>query len=265
MFTTHTTIWQSILGAGALALMACGDVGPEAPFQADPEALGASAVLGTSPDTPTALTQLEVLDLQAYRIDARALAALDLVVPAPVAFRDGEVCLVPSTAWGATCGAESPAGCLRDQAFETLYGEAGVEVGFNGNVVRFTQPEWLSKALPGEATPVILDKAYVDPEADQLNRLAGELIALRMTVDFNAMGLLGTASLADAIVVVGPLAELSVVEVLEMGEWALGGFTDKMERRGLDLNGLTEALVVVNHMAPDCQAPSDLARVAAPR
>ncbi|MCA9544569.1 MAG: hypothetical protein KC613_09265 [Myxococcales bacterium] len=256
MASATTTVGRILVVMVAGALAAC--VGPEPdrpPVGTTEAALAAEAL-------PDGVWAVEAPDLSRDRADALKvrtdhLASLRLAVAQP--YKDGDLCTHGVEAWSAPCSAEQPAGCLLAATYATVYGGELV-VGWREKTVRFSRLEWLVKALPGFAEPAMLEKGLKDPSAERLNRLAAEIIALRLNVDLNAHGQLGEASLGEAILVQGALAGLTVSEALELAEQALGGFPDKMERRGLNVDTLTLALAWVNGLSPDCRVHSAFMR-----
>ena len=66
--------------------------------------------------------------------------------------------------------------------------------------------------------------------------------------------------LSEAMVSEGPMAGLNVGEVLDMAEQAVGGFPEKMERQGLNVETLTDQLRWLNTRAPKCQPDGALSR-----
>lgn len=116
-------------------------------------------------------------------------------------FQPGDVFTFTQEDWGdGSAFADTDAPAFLSSYFATLYGAAGyVEVGVPGsagNSMLFTSPGALFTYLPSAGQPAALTADLVDPTSSGSGVFGGEVVALRLNVDFSdagyTLGALGT-------------------------------------------------------------------------
>ena len=107
--------------------------------------------------------------------------------------------------------------------FASIYpGPIYLTIGTPALKLTFTTVDAIDRFLPAGGKPAALDATAVNPTKSKAGVLAGEVLALKINVDFAVAGLLGT-DLRYLRVVDGPLAGWTVQDVLAFGNQALGG------------------------------------------
>src|SRR5579871_6489773 len=91
-----------------------------------------------------------------------------------------------------------PASTLIANNYNSLYaGAAGIfEVGIpppNGFSILFTDVSHLTNYLPAIGPPAVLTSAFVNPTSTSSGSFGGEVVALRLNIDFSDAGLLPDA------------------------------------------------------------------------
>jgi hypothetical protein len=115
------------------------------------------------------------------------------------------------------------AGALLTSNFASVYpGPAYVTIGTPALKLTFTTVDAIQRFLPAGGKPAALDATATNPNKSKGGMLAGQVLALKINVDFASSGLLGT-NLSYLRVVDGRLAGWTVQDVLAFGNQALGG------------------------------------------
>lgn len=122
--------------------------------------------------------------------------------------------------WGSP--SNSGPGQIRDQYFSSVF-PTGLVIGGNFKIT-LTSATAVKNFLPQGSTAQALTQNYTNPTTD-ITVLAGQLAALSMNIYYNNAGYLGSnpTKLKDLVVSAGPLAGLTVMQVLQFGNIALGG------------------------------------------
>jgi len=95
--------------------------------------------------------------------------------------------------WGAK-PAGNNAGMLLHTNWDRVYGAAGLVVGSGDYTLTFTNAWAVTNFLPSGGTPKPLDRDYVDPKGKTTaGVLAGQVVALKLNVDFSAAGITARA------------------------------------------------------------------------
>jgi hypothetical protein len=147
-----------------------------------------------------------------------------------VSFETGDFVTHLQDDWGV---ASSAAGVLLDSHFNSLYGEVGyLAVGVLGSVGKqamlFTSASSLFSYLPGSGLPGPLIATLVDPSTSASGIFGGEVVGLRLNVDFSDARLLGASATAFGDLLIHDYAPfdangLTVREFLEQANLALAG------------------------------------------
>lgn len=126
--------------------------------------------------------------------------------------------------WSKNPDAHKPnAGNLLADNFASVYpGPAYLSIGTPALKLTFTTAAAVQRFLPAGGKPAVLDATQTNPTKSKAGVLAGEVLALKINVDFASAGLLG-ANLRNLRVVDGALAGWTVQDVLDFGNQALGG------------------------------------------
>lgn len=125
--------------------------------------------------------------------------------------------------WGARPRGNNPGAYLHAN-FEDAF-SSGLTVGCDYTLT-FTSAQAITDYLPVGGTPAALTMSYVDPTSNPKTVLAGHVVALKLSVTFDAWDAdFGDSNteLADAVVVSGDFAGWTVAEVLAEAEKVLGG------------------------------------------
>ena len=126
--------------------------------------------------------------------------------------------------WGATPKGNNPAALLVG-AFAQVYPN-GVSVG-SGRTMTFTSAAAVGKFLPAGGPAAALSGSLVNPTSSSAGVFGGQVLALRLNVDFSAAGVtVGTGGPVGALLLKGtgtPLDGLTVASILGLAETALGG------------------------------------------
>ncbi|MBI2529429.1 MAG: DUF11 domain-containing protein [Candidatus Rokubacteria bacterium] len=140
--------------------------------------------------------------------------------------------------WGAKPSGSSAGKRLADH-FALVY-PSGVVIG-GTKTITLTSAAAVDAFLPQAGTPAKLTQDYVNPTSP-ISSLAGQVLALRLNVDFSAAGLT-TMGFATLTVVEGELAGMTVNDVLALGNSVLGGGAVPP---GLKLSELTQVIRLIN-------------------
>jgi hypothetical protein len=167
-------------------------------------------------------------------VSATDKETVQVVAPAPEApyktFTQG--------GWGAKPSGNNPGKFLADN-FAKVY-PSGVSIG-GAKTIKLTASTAVEKFLPQGSTPARLTQNYLNPNWD-ITVLAGQVLALKLNVDFSAAKLT-RAGLGGLVVVSGDMAGNTVNQVLATANAVLGGGALPS---GLTLSELNEAVTRIN-------------------
>lgn len=123
--------------------------------------------------------------------------------------------------WGSP-GNSTPGG-IRDDYFDLVF-PSGLTVGGNYTLT-LTSAQAVEEFLPQGSTPTALTQDYTNPGSGNITVFAGQVVALALNVYFHDAGYLGTnpTPLGDLVVDNGPLEGLTVYDLLNYANIALGG------------------------------------------
>ncbi|MCE5239353.1 hypothetical protein LLH23_12800 [bacterium] len=142
--------------------------------------------------------------------------------------------------WGAK-PAGNNAGMLLHTYWAQVYGSAGLVVG-GGYTLTFTSAQAVTNFLPSGGTAAALKKSYVDPVGKTTaGVLAGQVVAMRLNVDFSGAGLTATG-LGSLKIQTGTYAGFTVAQLLSLGEAVLGGDTSGLLGSVADLSSACTAV-----------------------
>lgn len=143
--------------------------------------------------------------------------------------------------WGSKPSGQNP-GALLSASFGKIYPGSSVTIG-SRYTLRFTAASAIEAFLPQGGAPEALKASAVNPTA-RLSALAGQVLALRINVDFSAAGM--TRSGLSALVVdEGPLQGYTVGETLALASQVLGG-TANVLPPGLTVADLNAVVTAIN-------------------
>ncbi len=150
--------------------------------------------------------------------------------------------------WGATPNGNNPAMLLQNN-FAAIYGSAGVTIGITATsgryYLKFTSSSAIRNFLPAGGTPKVLKASATNPTSSAAGVLAGQVLALRLAVDFSASGKT-TAGLGALKVAPGnALAGQTVLQVLAIANQVLGGNTGALPS-GMSTSGLNDVITRIN-------------------
>lgn len=87
--------------------------------------------------------------------------------------------------WGASCQGQNP-GCYRDDHFDACFSTGGLVVGDpSGSTATFTSSGAVEGFLPQGGPAASLIQSHVDPTSTEAGVLAGQLVALALSVSFD--------------------------------------------------------------------------------
>jgi len=114
-------------------------------------------------------------------------------------------------------------GKIRDAYFSTVF-PSGLTIGAGKKLI-LTTSEKVQNFLPQGGTAGVFTQNYTDVTSTSAGVLAGQLVALKLNVEFSAAGKLGTSStkLGDLQIASGPFSGKTVNEFLTLAEQAIGG------------------------------------------
>ncbi|MEW6004452.1 MAG: SdrD B-like domain-containing protein [Stygiobacter sp.] len=131
---------------------------------------------------------------------------------------------------------------IRDAYFNTVFPN-GLTIGVN-KTLKLTSSEKVKNFLPQGGTAGTFSQNYVDVTSTSAGVLAGQLVALKLNVEFSAAGKLGTNStkLGDLQIASGPFSGKTVNEFLLLAETAIGGGS----LNGFTLSQFNDAATAIN-------------------
>jgi hypothetical protein len=148
--------------------------------------------------------------------------------------------------WGSSPNGNNP-GALLAKKFSSVYPYGFVAIGSGWKVIAFTSASAVATFLPQGGTPDRLGSWGINPADTDSGVLAGQVLALRLNVDFSNAGL--TASgLGSKRIVTGPLAGRTVNEVLTIANSVLGGGSLPY---GMSLAALNDVVTAINENYED--------------
>ena len=127
--------------------------------------------------------------------------------------------------------------------FSSVYGSAGVKIGGN-YTLSFTSAYAIQVFLPSGGTPGVLNKSQTNPTSTSAGEFASQVLALELNVDFSNKGLI-KPGLPNLKVLSGPLANLTVTQVLALSNAVLGGATNLLPS-GMSISDLNNLLSNIN-------------------
>ncbi len=149
-------------------------------------------------------------------------------------------------AWGTSPSGNNPGQKLATH-FATVYPGGAVTVGGNYTLA-FTSASAIERFLPQGGKPAVLTTSYTNPTA-RLSNFAGNVLGLRLNVDFSAAGVFRTG-LGALTVQSGPLAGYTVAQVLALCNTVLGGSTGALPA-GMTVENLNDAAASINRCFND--------------
>ena len=145
--------------------------------------------------------------------------------------------------WGAPPQGNNPGQLLLDD-FLKVYTGGSVTIGGN-KTLKFTSAAAIMNFLPQGTTAGILTASATNPTTSSGGVFAGQVLALRLSVDFSNAGY-KKAGLAALKVQTGKLAGLTVSQVLAMANAVLGGNTGALPV-GVSISDLNNVVDLINN------------------
>ena len=128
--------------------------------------------------------------------------------------------------------------------FATVYPN-GVTIGGSPYYLKFTSQSAIEVFLPAGGKPGVLNKSATNPTSSSANVFAGQVLALRLSVDFSNAGII-TAGLSSLKIATGnPLAGSTVVQVLALANQVIAGNTSALPA-GLSVSSLNDLISRIN-------------------
>jgi protocatechuate 3,4-dioxygenase beta subunit len=140
--------------------------------------------------------------------------------------------------WGAKPSGNNP-GALLAAKFCRVYGSSGVTIG-GGKTLRFTSAYAIEVFLPQGGTAKALTASAVNPTA-QLGVLAGQVLAMRLSIDFSAAGIT-RSGLGSLRIQSGAFAGLTVTQFSAIANAVLGGGSLPSGKTIADINATATAI-----------------------
>jgi hypothetical protein len=175
-------------------------------------------------------------------VDARGSTDTDVcTIVVTAAVPTGPFTTYTQGGWGASPNGHNP-GAVLQANFATVYPGGSVAIG-GGYKLTFTAASKIAAFLPQGGTPNRLTASATDPTGSAAGVLAGQVLALRLSVDFSTRGIT-TGGLAGLTVKSGVMAGYSVAQVLSTANAVLGGSLAALPS-GVsiaDLNGVLDSI-----------------------
>lgn len=170
----------------------------------------------------------------------------------------------PCWNWTASClgmhnqDVSSLPACIRNDHFSDVFPN-GLMVGVDCpgyHKATWTSPGAIEAFKCGYGLPGPLDADYIDPASDQLGSIYGEATALRLNVEFSCHGYFTERVKCLEIAVVPPevpkFAGITVGDLLDVADEALGGNKDALLPYGNSYQRLQMALAYMNQLYAGC-------------
>lgn len=171
--------------------------------------------------------------------------------------RPGDLCSYSVATWAEGCQSSKDPGCLlQGEDFKASYPN-GLVIGQAHLQISLSSIDAVAQALPPTLDAAPLTESLFDPINAKVDALSGELIALALNMELSALGLVGNARLEELRVTMGPFEGELVHTVYQDMSGLLSGDEMALERYGMDIEALTDALADINAAGEDC-VPSEL-------
>jgi hypothetical protein len=145
--------------------------------------------------------------------------------------------------WGSDPNGNNP-GQLLKYKFSYVYPGGYVKIGTTYKYLKFTSAYAIQKFLPATGTANKLTGYATNPTSSPAGVFAGQVLALKLNVDFSNKGIL-TPGLANLKLVSGPLQGKTVNQVLTLAMNVLGGDLSGLPA-GLTIAGLNDIVTKIN-------------------
>jgi hypothetical protein len=144
--------------------------------------------------------------------------------------------------WGTSASGNNP-GVYRDANFAAAF-PAGLTIGCGGRTLKLTSAAAVQAFLPSGTNARVLNPGHlVDPGQSYRNVFAGQLVAAKLSVGFDAhdpnFGA-ATGLLGNAVVVSGPFAGMTVSQIIAIADQVIGGCSNAYSPQ--HLNNVLDAI-----------------------
>ena len=173
-------------------------------------------------------------------------------------------CSFPCWNWAAGClrgpnrDVSTLPACIRDDHFDDAF-PSGLVVGVSGpgrHKATWTSAAAVRAFACGYGLPAALGSDYVDPASSQMGSIFGEVMALRLNREFSCKGYFTDRSKCYGTAVVPPgvfgFAGLTVDQLLDVADQALGGNASALLPYGNSMLRLQSAVAYMNQLYGDC-------------
>jgi hypothetical protein len=148
--------------------------------------------------------------------------------------------------WGAPASGNNPAAYMTSRFATAFPAPNYLTLGCGARLLRFTTPAAVIASLPTYGMPAMLALGTtLNPGTSIHNTLVGQLTALKLNVRFDELDptfMPSSVQLKDMVIVSGPFAGLTVQQLLNTADQAIGGCIS-----GYSLIDLSAALADVNN------------------
>jgi hypothetical protein len=148
--------------------------------------------------------------------------------------------------WNATPHNANPGGIL-GKNYSTCYPNGQVVIGgvsTHGYTLTFTNATAVQNFVLQGGASGVLSHSDTNPTGSAAGSFAGDVLALRLNIDYSAAGITGVG-LANRTVVQGPLWGYTVQEVMDLANAVLGGQTWQLPR-GMGVSDLDAIVANIN-------------------
>jgi len=183
-----------------------------------------------------------------------------------------EFCTYTQGGWGSGCPdsqkqlmSSTQPGCMRDHYFAEVFpngvviGDPDGPDGDNFYAAKWTTAAAVEAFLPGTSTPGKLTRDLTNPTTTPAGVLAGQILALRLNVEFSCAGIfldLGLPGVCFSSFVIpdscGLFAGLTVTRFLAIADSAVGGKLQALVPFGASLSDVNKTADCLNEMFDDC-------------
>ena len=149
-----------------------------------------------------------------------------------------------SNGWNATPHNGNP-GSILGKNFSTCYPNGKVVIGSTkGYTLTFTNATAVQNFVLQGGAPGVLSHSDTNPTSSAAGSFAGDVLALRLNIDYSAAGITGPG-FANRTVVQGPLWGYTVQQVMDLANAVLCGQTWQLPQ-GMSVSGLDNIVAIIN-------------------
>jgi len=128
--------------------------------------------------------------------------------------------------------------------FASVYGTGGVTIGGSPYHLKFNSAFAIEKFLPAGGKPAVLKASATNPTNSAAGVLAGQVLAVRLSVDFSNAGII-TGGLGALKISTGPLMGYTLTQALALANQVLAGNTSALPS-GMSVSRLNDQMTRIN-------------------